>query len=115
MVAFPSRLPRHVCEGSCGHGLPWSVQRSLLGVLLLHANETVSVDRLVDELWGERPPARATKLVQGYVSALRKRLGPDRLVTRPPGYAVRVEPSELDSVEFERLVARAAPPLSAQW
>jgi DNA-binding SARP family transcriptional activator/DNA-binding CsgD family transcriptional regulator len=82
-------------------------QRSLLGILLLHPNETVSVDRLVDELWGERPPARATKLVQGYVSALRKRLGPDRLVTRPPGYAVRVEPSELDSVEFERLVAEA--------
>jgi DNA-binding SARP family transcriptional activator/class 3 adenylate cyclase/DNA-binding CsgD family transcriptional regulator len=82
-------------------------ERSLLGVLLLHANETVSVDRLVDELWGERPPARATKLVQGYVSALRKRLGPDRLVTGPRGYAVRVEPSELDSVEFERLVAQA--------
>jgi DNA-binding SARP family transcriptional activator/DNA-binding CsgD family transcriptional regulator len=82
-------------------------QRSLLGVLLLHANEAVSVDRLVDELWGERPPARATKLVQGYVSTLRKLLGADRLVTRRPGYLVRVEPSELDVVEFERLVTRA--------
>jgi DNA-binding SARP family transcriptional activator/class 3 adenylate cyclase/DNA-binding CsgD family transcriptional regulator len=81
-------------------------ERSLLGVLLLHANETVSVERLIDELWGERPPARATKLVQGYVSALRKRLGSDRVVTRPPGYTVHVEPSELDSVEFERLVAQ---------
>ena len=78
-------------------------QRSLLGVLLLHANEAVSVDRLVDELWGERPPARATKLVQGYVSGLRKLLGADRLVTRRPGYLVRVEPSELDFVDFERL------------
>ena len=57
-------------------------ERSLLGVLLLHANEAVSVNRLIDELWGERPPARATKLVQGYVSGLRKRLGADRLVTR---------------------------------
>jgi DNA-binding SARP family transcriptional activator/DNA-binding CsgD family transcriptional regulator len=82
-------------------------QRSLLGVLLLHANETVSVDRLVDELWGERPPARSTKLVQGYVSGLRKHLGAERVVTRRPGYLVRVETSELDSVEFERLVARA--------
>jgi DNA-binding SARP family transcriptional activator/DNA-binding CsgD family transcriptional regulator len=82
-------------------------QRSLLGVLLLHANEAVSVDRLVDELWGERPPARAPKLVQGYVSELRKLLGADRLVTRRPGYLVRVEPSELDFVEFERLVTRA--------
>jgi DNA-binding SARP family transcriptional activator len=43
-------------------------QRSLLGVLLLHANEAVSSERLVDELWGARPPARANKLVQGYVS-----------------------------------------------
>jgi DNA-binding SARP family transcriptional activator/DNA-binding CsgD family transcriptional regulator len=82
-------------------------QRSLLGVLLLHANEAVSVDRLVDEIWAERPPARATKLVQGYVSALRKLLGSDRLVTRGPGYLVRVEPSELDFVEFKRLVVRA--------
>jgi DNA-binding SARP family transcriptional activator/DNA-binding CsgD family transcriptional regulator len=83
------------------------MQCSLLGVLLLHANEVVSVDRLVDELWGERPPARSAKLVQGYVSGLRKLLGADRLVTRRPGYLVRVEPSELDAVEFERLVARA--------
>lgn len=90
-------------------------ERSLLGVLLLHANEAVSVDRLVDELWGERPPARATKLVQGYVSGLRKLLGADRLVTRQPGYLVRVEPSELDLVEFERLVrrARSEPPEGA--
>jgi DNA-binding SARP family transcriptional activator/DNA-binding CsgD family transcriptional regulator/tetratricopeptide (TPR) repeat protein len=99
--------PLEVREGGRMVPLGGGRQRSLLGVLLLHANETVSVDRLIDELWGERPPARATKLVQGYVSALRKRLGPDRLVTRPPGYAVRVEPSELDSVEFERLVAQA--------
>src|SRR5919199_127845 len=82
-------------------------QRSLLGVLLLHANETVSSERLVDELWGARPPARAHKLVQGYVSGLRKLLGPGRLVTRPPGYLVRLDAGELDALEFDRLVGEA--------
>jgi class 3 adenylate cyclase/DNA-binding SARP family transcriptional activator/DNA-binding CsgD family transcriptional regulator len=82
-------------------------ERSLLGVLLLHPNETVSVDRLVDELWGESPPANPVKLVQGYVSGLRRRLGADRVVTRRPGYLVHIAPSELDSIEFERLVTRA--------
>jgi class 3 adenylate cyclase/DNA-binding SARP family transcriptional activator/DNA-binding CsgD family transcriptional regulator/tetratricopeptide (TPR) repeat protein len=90
-------------------------QRSLLGVLLLHPNETVSVDRLVDELWGESPPAHPAKLVQGYVSGLRKRLGADRVLTKQPGYLVRVGPSELDSQQFERLVvrARSEPPQGA--
>jgi class 3 adenylate cyclase/predicted ATPase len=82
-------------------------QCALLGVLLLHANESISSERLVDELWGDQPPARAHKLVQGYVSALRKLLGPARVVTRSPGYLVRVEPGELDALEFERLVAEA--------
>jgi len=41
-------------------------QRALLGVLLLHPNETVSTERLIDELWGERPPATATKVLQTY-------------------------------------------------
>src|ERR687883_1976020 len=93
-------------------------QRALLGVLLLHANESISSERLVDELWGDRPPARAHKLVQGYVSGLRKLLGPARVVTRSPGYLARVEDGELDALEFDRLVteARAAeePPLRAE-
>ena len=78
-------------------------QRALLGVLLLHANEVVSTTRLVDELWGERPPATAEKLVQGYVHALRKQLGPDALVTQAPGYKLRLDPRALDLLEFERL------------
>ncbi|HEX9381302.1 MAG TPA: BTAD domain-containing putative transcriptional regulator [Gaiellaceae bacterium] len=78
-------------------------QRALLGVLLLHANEVVSTTRLVDELWGERPPATAEKLVQGYVHALRKQLGADALVTQAPGYKLRLDPRALDLLEFERL------------
>jgi DNA-binding SARP family transcriptional activator/DNA-binding CsgD family transcriptional regulator/tetratricopeptide (TPR) repeat protein len=80
---------------------------TLLGVLLLHVNEVVSVDRLVDELWGERPPADAIRLVQGYVSGLRRRLGPGRIGTRPPGYLIWISTGELDAAQFERLVAVA--------
>ena len=90
-------------------------QRALLGVLLLHANETVSISRLVDELWGERPPATAVNLVQGYVHALRKQLGDGMLETQAPGYRLRVDPHSLDLLEFERLTeeTRTAPVASA--
>jgi YVTN family beta-propeller protein len=82
-------------------------QRALLGVLLLHANETVSTARLADELWGDDPPATAEKLVQGYVHALRRQLGPEIVETRPPGYRVRVERDELDLLEFDALIEAA--------
>ena len=86
-------------------------QRALLAVLLLRPNEVVSVDRLIDELWGEEPPSTATKVVQVYVSQLRKSLAGDKsqpvIETRPPGYAVRVEPGRLDVECFEGLLSRA--------
>ena len=82
-------------------------QRCLLAVLLLHANDVVSTERLIDELWGESPPATVAKSVQVYVSRLRKQLGDGRLLTRTPGYVLRVDPSELDVARFERLVAEA--------
>jgi len=90
-------------------------QRSLFAVLLLHANEVVSNDRLIDALWGERPPPTAAKTVQVYVSRLRKELGEGRLLTRAPGYLLSVERSELDLGRFERLVeeARGADPANA--
>ena len=82
-------------------------QRALLGVLLLHASEAVSSARLVDELWGERPPSTAEKLVQGYVHALRKTLGAGVVATRAPGYELRVDGDSLDLLEFERLIDEA--------
>jgi YVTN family beta-propeller protein len=99
--------PLEVRNGEHTVRLSAAKQRALLGVLLLHANETVSTSRLVDELWGERPPATAEKLVQGYVHALRKELGTEVLQTRPPGYRLSVEPRALDLLEFERLTAEA--------
>jgi DNA-binding SARP family transcriptional activator len=87
--------------------------RALLALLLLNRNRVVPMERLVDELWGEEPPARATKALQVYVSQLRKALGPERLVTRSPGYELRVDEGELDVERFESLVAAAREQLSA--
>jgi DNA-binding SARP family transcriptional activator len=87
--------------------------RALLALLLLNRNRVVPMERLVDELWGEEPPARATKALQVYISQLRKALGPERLVTRSPGYELRVDEGELDVARFESLVAAAREQLSA--
>jgi YVTN family beta-propeller protein len=75
-------------------------------VLLLRRGEPVSSDRLIDEVWGDQPPATATKLVHGYVSSLRKVLGDGLLLTEGRGYVVRVLPGQLDVDRFEALVAR---------
>ena len=81
------------------------MQRALLAVLLLHRGEPVSSDRLIDELWGEQPPASAVKIVQGYVSNLRRVLGEGLLVTRGRGYLLQVGPGQSDLDRFESLVA----------
>jgi DNA-binding SARP family transcriptional activator len=78
--------------------------RALLAVLLLHPNEVVPADRLIDELWGDDPPERAAGALRVTVSRLRKALPEGVLTTRTPGYAVRVQPEELDLHRFERLV-----------
>jgi DNA-binding SARP family transcriptional activator/ABC-type branched-subunit amino acid transport system substrate-binding protein len=80
-------------------------ESALLAVLLLHANNPVSADRLVHELWGERAPENAAKNVQQYVSRLRRHLGAERLVTTPGGYLLEVEPEELDVTQFDQLAA----------
>src|SRR5215218_5553073 len=82
-------------------------QRSLLAMLLLHANQVVSTDRLIDALWGASPPFTCGKSIQVYVSRLRKAIADDRLVTRAPGYVVYVDSTELDLARFEELVAEA--------
>ena len=84
--------------------LPAAKPRALLAVLLLDRNRVVSVGRLVEDLWGDDPPETATKALQGYVSQLRKALGGDRLLTKPPGYSLRVEDGELDLDRFEGLL-----------
>jgi DNA-binding SARP family transcriptional activator len=77
--------------------------RALLAVLLLEANRVVSAQRLIDALWEDEPPDTAQRVLQVYVSQLRKLVGKDRLETRAPGYLLRVEPDELDLSRFLRL------------
>src|SRR5438132_8964894 len=99
--------PLEVGEGERSLSVGGAKQRSLLAILLLHANQLVSADHLIGELWGDAAPATAAKSIQVYVSRLRKELGPGRLVTRTPGYVLQVDPSELDLTRFERLLAEA--------
>ena len=63
-------------------------QRVLLAALLVRANEVVSTDRLVDDLWGAAPPRTAGTSLQNFVSILRKVLGAHAVVTQPPGYVL---------------------------
>lgn len=90
-------------------GLGGEKQRALLALLLLHGNEVVSRDRIIDALWGERPPATVAAALNVYVSKLRKILGDagarEILVTQEPGYVLRVETGQLDSDRFTQLSA----------
>ena len=97
-----------VDDGDRALALGGRKQRSVLAVLLLHANDVVATEHLVDEVWGDAPPATVAKSIQVYISRMRKELGDGRLVTRTPGYALHVEPSELDLARFQALVAGAA-------
>ena len=88
--------------------------RAVLAVLLLHANEPVSAERLALALWGEDAPAGAVRTVQVHVSRLRKALADaDVLTSTGTAYSLRVRPGELDAHEFEQLVAEGRKALAA--
>jgi DNA-binding SARP family transcriptional activator len=107
--------PLEVLDEGREVALGGSKQRALLAVLVLHANETLSTDRLIEELWGEHQPATAAKTVQVHVSRLRKALarGGDLIVTREHGYRLELDPDRLDAHRFERLLAQARDELAA--
>jgi DNA-binding SARP family transcriptional activator len=77
--------------------------RGVLVLLLTQANAVVPTHHLIDELWGDAPPASAGNLVQGAVSGLRKVLGKEAIATRGAGYALVAEPDAIDLHRFERL------------
>ena len=107
--------PLEVADGDGVVRLAEGRQRSVLVLLLLHRNEAVSSDRLIDALWGQRPPPTAAKVLQNHVGQLRRALGDRdgaRLQTRGRGYAVRVEAGELDVERFEQLVREGRDALS---
>jgi DNA-binding SARP family transcriptional activator len=99
--------PLDVRDGDREVRLRGGKERALLALLLVNANRTLALDGIVDELWGEDVPETAPKMVQIYVSHLRKALPPEMLHTRPPGYALVIEPDQLDLHRFEQLVAEA--------
>ena len=85
-------------------------ERALLALLALRAGEVVSTDRLLDDLWGERPPKTAVGSLQNLVSGLRKVLGPELLVTRAPGYVLELDRQLVDAHRFERAVREGEAP-----
>jgi len=90
--------------------LPRGRQRAVLAVLLLNAGRAVSVGEIAETLWGAAPLPSAPATIRNYVKRLRRVLGDagqTRIVTRPPGYAIRVEPGELDAARFEVLLQAA--------
>ena len=89
-------------------------QRELLAILAIHANEVVSADRLIDELWGETPPASAVKTLQAYVSRLRKALGETvSLTTHGHGYSLSLAAGALDAERFATLLEEGRRALAA--
>jgi DNA-binding SARP family transcriptional activator len=102
-----------VVDGERSVKFPRAKPRALLAMLVVHANQVVSADRLADALWGELPPPSATNTLQGYVSQLRQALGASRsgaettpiIRTQAPGYVLTVDPERIDARRFERLLA----------
>ncbi len=111
MLEFRILGPLEVLRDGVALPLAGRNQRALLALLLLHARETLSTERLVDHLWGEHPPRTATTSLQNAVSQLRKLLGPGVLSTRASGYTLEVDSAAFDLTRFETLVktARGSP------
>jgi DNA-binding SARP family transcriptional activator/tetratricopeptide (TPR) repeat protein len=84
-------------------------ERALLALLLLHRNEVVAADKLVDDLWGGEHPRTAQTALHGYVGKLRRLLGTERLLTRGSAYLLHVEEGELDAERFELLLGEGRP------
>ena len=88
-------------------------QRAVLVSLLLHANEVVPSEQLLMDLWGEDSPRSAANSLQAAISRLRRAVPSGRLVTRAPGYVLRIFPEELDVSQFEQLVSEGREALTA--
>jgi DNA-binding SARP family transcriptional activator len=113
-VRFGVLGPLEVDAGSGTVVLPAAKQRALLAVLLCQANERVSVDRLFQALWGDDVPHAAPDNLRQYVLKLRRLLGdPGRIEKRAAGYALRVEPGEVDADRFDALAELGRDALAA--
>lgn len=116
MLEFRILGPLEAIDGDRALTPSGAIQRALLAILLLNANRVVSSDQLIDLLWGEQPPASGATALQVRVSQLRKALGKagSAIVTRPPGYLIRLDGEQLDLHRFELLVERAEADLAVE-
>jgi DNA-binding SARP family transcriptional activator len=122
MVQFRLLGPLEAQDGERRVELGRPKQRVVLAVLLVHANQVVSLDRLIEELWGAEPPPQAAASLQTYVSNLRRALEPGRpartpsrvLVSQPPGYRLVVGAGDLDAARFAALAKEGHRLLQAQ-
>src|SRR5829696_7338971 len=107
--------PLEAVDGDRTLSLGGSRQKAVLSFLLLHGNQAVTRDVIVDELWGEAAPPTAVKVLQNCISALRKELpgGSETLRTLGGAYELRLGPDELDRDRFERLLAEGRAALAA--
>jgi len=97
--------PLEAWDGDRQLDLGGAKRRAVLALLVLHANEVVGSDRLIDQLWGEKAPRNAAAALHTHVSRLRKELGVEVVVTRAWGYVLRTEAGAIDLERFERDVA----------
>src|SRR3954468_8218692 len=113
MLEFRVLGPLEVCRSGGPIPLPGQTSRRVLAALALRAGSWVSADRLIDELWGERPPASARKALQMHVWRLRAALADaaphtDSLIaTGSAGYRLDVDSEAIDAGRFERLFGEA--------
>jgi DNA-binding SARP family transcriptional activator len=116
-VEFRVLGPLEVTAGGQSLGLAGARTRAVLAMLLVHANQVIPSERLIQELWPGQAVDRAADSLQVRLSELRKALRAageaDRLATRPPGYLLQVTPGELDSQRFEQLAAEGNAALAA--
>ncbi len=98
--------PLEVSDGDAVLAVPGPRQRALLALLVVHVGEVVSIDRLVETIWADDPPANPKNALHSQISQLRRNLhdqDQDLVASRPPGYVLRAEPDHVDAVRFERL------------
>src|SRR5262249_58061956 len=116
VVRFRILGPLEVWTGQDWDGIGAAKWRALLAALLLNQGQAVSTDRLIAELWGDKPPDRAANLISVYVLRLRRVVGdPDGrvLTTRAPGYQLLLDPGDLDAGRFEELAGQGRRAMAA--
>jgi DNA-binding SARP family transcriptional activator/Tfp pilus assembly protein PilF len=116
LIKFRLLGPLEVWVDEQWRGINAPKWRSVLAALLINAGQVVSVDTLIDELWGDAAPAKAANLVSIYVLRLRQLLGEGGkalLVTRSPGYQLRIGPADTDVRQFEAMVREGRNALAA--